>query len=145
MLVLTEFFLELLKGIRGGICHAAHRYAETNKKYRKNYDKMKESSYTQYLDANSLYGWAMSQKLSVVGLEWEEDTLIINKKLKKFKKLIKNYDEGSDEGFTLEVDIKYPKNLHDLHNGLPFLPESIKINKCSKLASNLYDRKSYVV
>ena len=56
------------KGIRGGICHAIHRYAKANK-YMKNYDKNKESSYIQFLDANNLYGWAMSQKFPVDGFK----------------------------------------------------------------------------
>ena len=51
------------KGIRGGICQAIHRYAKESNKYMKNYDKKIKSSYLMYLDANSLYGWAMSQKL----------------------------------------------------------------------------------
>ena len=55
----------VVKGIRAGMCHAIHRYAETNNKYMKNYDKNKESSYIQYLDANNLYGCTMSQKLPV--------------------------------------------------------------------------------
>ena len=53
------------EGIRDGICHAIHRHAKANNKYMKNYDKNKESSYIQYLDANNLYGWAMSQKADV--------------------------------------------------------------------------------
>ena len=60
MLLLVE------KGIRGGIRHAIHRYAEANNKYMKNYDKNKESSFTEYLDASNLYGWAMPQKLPIV-------------------------------------------------------------------------------
>ena len=51
------------EGARGGICHAVHRYAKKNKKYMKNYDKSKGSSYIQYLDANNVYGAAMSEKL----------------------------------------------------------------------------------
>ena len=51
--------------IRGGLCHVIHRHAKANNKYMKNYDKNKESSYIQYLNANNLYGWAMSQKLPV--------------------------------------------------------------------------------
>ena len=59
---------------------------------------------------------------------------------------IKNYDEESDKGYILEVDVKYPKNLHDLHSDLPFLPERMKINRCSKFVCNLYDDKyNYVV
>ena len=60
------------KGIRGGIYHAIHRYAKANNKYMENYDEIKESSYLQHLDANNLYGWAMSQKLSVDGFKWKE-------------------------------------------------------------------------
>ena len=58
---------------------------------------------------------------------------------------IKSYDENSDKGYILEVDVKYPKNLHDFHSDLPFLPERMKIDKCKKLVCNLYDKKNYVV
>ena len=58
---------------------------------------------------------------------------------------LKNYDEDSDKGYILEVDVEYPKNLHDLDRDLPFLPERIKTDKCSKLVCNLYDKKNYVV
>ena len=73
----------------GGICHAIHRNAKADNKYLKNYNKNKESLYIQYLDANNLYGWAMSQKLLVDGFNWEKDILSINEKLKKFVRLIK--------------------------------------------------------
>ena len=58
------------EGRRGGICHSIHRYVRANNKYMKNYDKDKESSYIQYLDANNLYGWARSQKLPVNDFKW---------------------------------------------------------------------------
>ena len=61
------------------------------------------------------------------------------------KEFIKNYDEDSDKGYILEVDVKYPKNLHGLHRDLPFLPERMKIGKCKKLVCNLYNKKIYVV
>ena len=60
------------KGIRGGICHAIHMYSKVNNKYMKNYDKNKDSSYIQYLDAKNLYGSAMSQKLLVDGFKWKK-------------------------------------------------------------------------
>ena len=58
-----DMLLMVEKGTRGGICQAIHRYAKANNKYMKNYNKNIESSYIEYLDANNLYGWAMSQKL----------------------------------------------------------------------------------
>ena len=127
------------KGIRGGICHSIHRYAKANNKYMKNYDENKESSYIQYLDANNLYGWAMSQKLTVNNFNW------VKNKLKKDEKFIKNYDEDSDKGYIFEVDVEYPRRLHDLHSDLPFLPERMKIDKCKKLVCNLRNKKNYVV
>ena len=72
LLTNVDMLLMVEKGIRGGICHAIHRYAKANNKYMKNYDKNKELSYIQYLDANNLYGWAMSQKLPVDGFKWKK-------------------------------------------------------------------------
>ena len=60
------------KGIRGGMCHAIHRYAKANNKYMRNHDKNKESSYIQYLDTKNLYKWAMSQKLPVDDFKWKK-------------------------------------------------------------------------
>ena len=70
-----DMILMIEKGIRGGICQATHRYAKANNKYMKNYDKSIESSFIEYLDANNLYGWAMSQKLPVNGFMWYNDYL----------------------------------------------------------------------
>ena len=76
-----------------------------------------------YLDENNLKAWAMFQKLLVDGFKWI-------KKLSEFNKdLRKNYDENNDKGYTLEVDVEYPKNLFNLHSDLPFLPERKKIKK----------------
>ena len=65
------------KGIRGGICHAIHRYVKANNRYLENYDKNIISSYLMYLDANNLYGWGMSQNLPAKSFKWV-------KKLSKF-------------------------------------------------------------
>ena len=127
------------EGIRGGICHTIHRHAKANNKYMKNCDKNKELSYIQYLDANNLYGWAMSQKLSVNGFKWINDVTKIG------EEFIKNYNEDNDKGYILEIDIKYPKKVHDLHSNLPFLPERMKIDKGKKLACNLCHKKKYDV
>ena len=125
------------EGIRGGICHSIHRYVKANNKYMKNYNNKEESSYIQYLDANNLYGWAMSKKLPVHGFKW-----IDNNKINE--DFIKNYDENNDKGYIFEVDVKYPKRLHELHSNLPFLSERMEINKCKKLVCNLFNKKKYV-
>ena len=127
------------EGLRGGICNSIHRHVKANNKYMENYDKNKESSYIQYLDANNLYGLAMSQKLPKNNFKWVEDTSRIN------EEFIKNYNENSSKGYILEVDVKYPKKLHDLHSDLPFLPKRIKIDKCKKLVCDLNNKKKYVV
>ena len=74
--LLTDYDMLLMveEGIRGGICHAVQRYAHANNKYMKDYDKKKKPSYIQYLDANNLYGKAMTEKLPVRGFKWMEDT-----------------------------------------------------------------------
>ena len=139
--LLTDYDMLLMveEGIRGGICHSIHRYTKANNKYMNNYDESKESSYIQYLDANNLYGWAMSKKLPVNNFKWVNDVTQIN------EDFIKNYNENSSKGYILEVDVKYPKKLHDLHSDLPFLPRRMKIDKCEKLVCSLHNKKKYVV
>ena len=115
------------------------RYAKANNVYMTDHEESKELSYLQYYDANRLYAWAMSQKLPVGGFKWEKNMLKFN------EEFIKNYDEDSDIGYILEVDVEYSKRLIDLHSGLPFLPERMKINKSSKLLCNLDDKNNNVV
>ena len=138
LLMDNDMLLMVEEGIRGGICHSKHRYAKANNKYMKNYDKNEESSYIQYLDANNLYGWAMFKKIPVNEFKW----LNSNKINKEF---IKNYNENNKKGYILEVDVKYPKKLLNLHSDLPFFPERMEINKRKKLVCNLYNKKKYVV
>ena len=134
------------KGIRGGICHSIQRYAKANNKYMKSYNNNEESSYIQYLDANNLYGWAMSKKLPTNGLKWLETlkTSALARSNEINEEFIKDYDENTNKGYILEVDVKYPKRLHELHSDLPFLSERMEVNKCKKLVCNLFNKKKYV-
>ena len=96
-----------------------------------------KKSHLKYWDVNNLYGREMSQKLPVNNFEWIEDTFQFN------EDFIKIYNEESNEGYFLEVDVQYP--LHELHNDLPFLPERMKIEKTEKLVTNLHDKTEYVI
>ena len=81
----------------------------------------------------------MLQKLPVNNFEWIKDTSQFN------GDFIKIYNEESDEGYFLQVDVQYCKKLHKLHNDLPFLPEKINIEKVEKLVANLHDKTEYVI
>ena len=131
-----DMLLMVEKRIRGGICHAILRYAKANNNYMKEYNKDEEESFLQYNDANNLCGFAISEPLTIDGIEWMKDLSKID------EDFIKNYDENNDKGYMLEADVEYPKNLHDFYNNLPFLPEIMKIDKCKKLVCNLYDKKA---
>ena len=119
--LLTDYDMLLMveEGIIGGICHSTHRYAKANNKYMKNYNNNEEYSYIQYLDANNLYGWAMSKKLPVNGFKWTDNDKIN-------EEFIKDYNENDKIGYIFEVDVKYPKKLHELHSALTFLPERME-------------------
>ena len=125
--LLTDYDMLLMveEGIRGGICHAIQRYAKANNKCMKDYDRKKKPSYIQYLDANNLYGKAMTEKLPVRGFKWMED--------------ISKIDEDN-KGYILDVDVDYPSKLQNLHSDLPFLPERMVINNTKKLVCNLNDK-----
>ena len=107
--------LMIEKGVSGGICHAIHRYAKVNNKYMIFYDENKEMSYTLYLYADKLYESVMSQKLPVNDFKWVKNVSKVD------ENFIKNYGEDGDIGYFLEVDIEYPRELHVLHNDLPFI------------------------
>ena len=113
-----QLFIE--KGMRGGISYIAHRYAKANNKYMKNYNDKEGSSYIMYLDANNLYGWAMSQKLPSGNFHWIPCHEYIN---------LDSYDDNSAKGLILEVDLEYPPELHYLHNDYPCAPEKISVQK----------------
>ena len=88
-----------------------------------------------------MYGWAISQKLPVRNFKWIEKGDI-----SKFNKVfIKNYDENSDKGYIFEVDVKYPEKIRMLHSDLSFLPERMKINKCTKLTCTIQNKENYII
>ena len=123
-------------GIRGGITQAVHKYASANNKYMGDrFDPKSESSYLQDLDTNNLYGWAMSQPLPTGGFKWTD----VN------PNEISELATRTDKGYLLEVDVSYPKDLHDSHNDLPFMCERMEINGVEKLVPNLRDKKNYII
>ena len=144
-----QLFIE--KGMRGGISYIAHRHGRANNPYMKNYNEREESSYITYLDANNLYGWAMSRPLPYRGFQWVEP---------------KYYTEKVEGiGMIYKVDLEYPSELHHLHNDYPCAAEKIKVthemlsdyckdikNKFKissgnvhKLIPTLYDKEKYVL
>ena len=137
----NDMLLMFEEGIRGGMCQARYKYDKANNKYMNNHDKSNESSYVEYLDANNLCGWAMSQKLSVRNFKWIEK----DDRSKFDEKFIKNYDENSDKGYILEVDVKYPEMIRMLQSDLAFLPERMKINTCTKLTHAIQNKENYVI
>ena len=119
------------KGIRGGVSMVSNRYGKANNKYMgDSFDDTKPSKYITYLDANNLYGWAMSESLPTHG----------------FKLMKKNELETWEKhSCILEIDLAYPKSLHDLHNDYPLAPERIKVNKVDKLIPNLGYKEKYII
>ena len=134
-----HMLLMIEEGVRRGMCQSTHRYAKANNKYMWNCDKNIESSYLMYLDANNLHGWTMSQNLQVNCFKWENDLSRFN------EDFIKNYNENSDVGYFLEVDVEYPKKLFGSHKDLPFLPERKKLEKVEKLVCSIEDKEKYVI
>ena len=139
--LLTDYDMLLMVegGITGVICHAIQRYAKANNKYMNDYDRKKKSSYIQYLDANNLYGKAMTEKLPVRGFKWVNDISIID------EDFVKVYNKNDNKGYILDVDIDYPSKLQNLHSDLPFLPERMINNNTKKLVCNLNDKNNYIV
>ena len=98
------------RGIRGGISHISKRYAEANNKHMKDYNPDKESTYIKYLDANNLYGWAMSQSLPTHGFKWMKD-ITKDKVMDILEKANHSMSNRGRKGYIFEVDLEYPSNL----------------------------------
>ena len=136
----VDKLLMIEKGIRGGISIISNRYGKANNKYMKDFNKKELSKYLMYVDANNLYGWAMSQKLPVHSFKWMSNKEIEN----IFNNQIVQVWERTP--CILEVDLIYPEELHDLHNDYPLCPERVECDKgVKKLIPNLRDKNNYVV
>ena len=126
----ADMYLMVEKGIRGGVSSIMKRYSKANHKGLDDYDPKKPNKHILYLDANNLYGWAMSKPLPHKNFKWIPDD-----ELKDWK----------SKPCILEVDLEYPKNLHDFHNEYPLAPEKLTIGKVEKLIPNLNDKSKYVL
>ena len=143
MLKMTNIKLELMtdidmfqfteKGMHGGVSYIANLYGNANNKYMKEYDEKAPSKYIKYLDANNLYGWAMSQYLPTGNFKWMTDKEINKIDLGKYK-------ADGKKGLILEVDLEYPQELDDIHNDYLVAPEKVKVSNnmlsayCKKIA-----------
>lgn len=153
-----DMHLFIDKGLRGGIAMISKRYAKANNPYLNDYDPQRSSNYLMYLDANNLYGWAMCQPLPTHAFDWLSSDCM--KSLQ-----VNSIPFEGDTGYIFEVDMEYPKELHDGHNDYPLAPESFKIEQdmlspyqkelltrlgmkegyYTKLMPNLFDKEKYVL
>ena len=164
-LKMTKIELELItyphmyilfeNGSRGGISYISNKYSKANNKYFISYGPKEESKYIIYLDANNLYGYKMSKFLPMAGFKWIDP--------KEFD--LNKYTHNGLKGCVLEVDLEYPKELHELHNDYPLVPNkreikremfsayqlkisdlyNISIGNVKKLVPNLFDKEKYVI
>ena len=134
-----DMLLMIEKGVRGGVSMISKRHGKANNKYMKRgsttegrlgeeYDPSQPSKYITYLDANNLYGWAMSKPLPISNFKW-----------------MKNLHNWRNRPCILEVDLEYPEQLHHLHNEYPLAPESLNVGNVDKLIPNLMDKERYVL
>ena len=117
-----EMFRTIDNGLRGGICMVSQRYARANNpKMGREYDPTKPTSYIIYLDANNLYGWAMSQSLPSGSFKWltAEEIQINGMDQESYWK---DVPEDLPRGFIIECDLEYPTEIHEAHNDYPLAP-----------------------
>ena len=122
--LLTDYDQHLFieKGMRGGISMVSKRHGKANNHLVDGYNPERPSSHILYLDANNLYGWAMSQSLPTGAFRWEEDC-------EQLSKTISDHPADDLEGVILEVDREYPEDLHNAHNAYPLAPERMVVQK----------------
>ena len=115
MLTDLDMHLFIERGMRGGITMVGKRHAKANNPQVEGYNPAEPTNYINYLDANNLYGWAMSLPLPKSGFHW--------KRVMPTKEEIMKKRPNVKKGWILEVDLEYPEELHDAHNDYPLAPE----------------------
>ena len=130
----ADMHLFIESGIRGGICSALKRYSKANNEFCPDYDPKKPKVYIKYLDMNNLYGNTMGEYLPYGGFKWVE---VNNKTTNK----VLNTSDSSLHGYFLEVDLEYPKELHDKHNDLPTAPEKNQSNRRNVVTTSIRNKK----
>ena len=130
-----DMLLMFERGIRGGITQTVKRYSRANSRNMMDYNPKEPSRYLQYLDANNLYRWAMSQPLPTGGFRWVDVR----------PEEVEELSTREDRGYLIEVDICYPSESHDKHNDLPLMCGRMKIGNIDKLVPDLYYKKRYVI
>ncbi|XP_024872855.1 uncharacterized protein LOC112455281, partial [Temnothorax curvispinosus] len=137
--LLTDIDIVLFveRGIRGGLSQCLLRYARANNRHVPTHDSSQPTTYLMYYDVNNLYGWAMSESLPYANFQWLDDP--------------ENFDAttvptDSDVGYILEVDLEYPRDLHDAHADLSLCPTRDKPpgKRQEKLLATFYDKLRYV-
>jgi len=136
----ADMYLQVENSIRGGISMISNKYSKANNHYLENYNKNDKNIYIIYLDANNLYGWAMSQHLPYGGYEYDTD---IDKYTEEY---IMQLDDEADKGYFFTVDLEYPKELHDLHNDYPLCPDKKIITKdmLSSMTKKLMNNAAFI-
>ena len=149
--------LMIEREMRGGISMASKGYVKANNSLVEGYDPAQPMNYITYLDANNLYGWAMSRPLPKKNFHWKR-VMLTEDQIMKMK-------WNSKKGWILEVDLEYPAHLHKDHNDYPLVPEKKTIKpeqmseyqrwlmadldltmpKTEKLVLTLEDKEKYVV
>ena len=124
LLIDYEMYMFFEKGIRGGISQCSNRYSKAD-----------ENTEIMYLDANNLYGWALSQKLPIKDFKW----ITVEE--------YENRPQDPKKGYVLEVDLDFPEELHDWFNDLPLAPESVipPTGKVEKLLCHFNKKKNYII
>ncbi|KAB0800410.1 hypothetical protein PPYR_06150 [Photinus pyralis] len=126
-----DMVLFIEKGIRGGITQCCTKYSKANNKYIENYDVNKPSSHILYMDMVNLYGWAQSQCLPQNNFKWLSEA-----KLKSLTpEAVMNLSDNANEGLILEVDIAYPRQLHNNHKYIPSGKDK-KVSQSSIISKN---------